>query len=100
MFRKLAALYALVRNDLRLLWFALRHPRRPGWLAPALALLALYVISPIDLLPDALPIIGVVDDLVLIPLVIGWIIRHLPEELRGAATRGEGPRTIDVTPIP
>lgn len=82
MFRKFAALYALVRQDIHTLWHALRHPARPAWLRPALALLALYLLSPVDLIPDVLPVIGIVDDLVLIPLVISWMVRLLPEALK------------------
>ena len=80
--QKLIALYRLIRRDMRVLAFALRHPRRPAWLLPALAGLALYVLWPVDLLPDTLPLIGIVDDLVLIPLVVGWLVGRLPPELR------------------
>ena len=45
MFRKFAALYALVRQDVRTLWHALRHPARPAWLRPAVALVALYLFT-------------------------------------------------------
>ncbi|GEC97151.1 MAG: hypothetical protein RLZZ220_2719 [Pseudomonadota bacterium] len=86
MFRKFAALYALVRQDVRTLWHALRHPARPAWLRPAVALVALYLLSPIDLIPDVLPVIGIVDDLVLIPLVISWMVRLLPEALKRRPT--------------
>ena len=86
MFRKFAALYALVRQDVRTLWHALRHPARPAWLRPAVALVALYLLSPIDLIPDVLPVIGIVDDLVLIPLVISWMVRLLPEALKRRQT--------------
>ena len=82
MFKKFAALYALVRQDARILWHALRHPARPAWLRPAVGLVALYLLSPIDLIPDVLPVIGIVDDLVLIPLVISWMVRLLPEALK------------------
>lgn len=40
------------------------------------------LLSPIDLIPDVLPVIGIVDDLVLIPLVISWMVRLLPEALK------------------
>ena len=82
MFKKFAALYALVRQDIHTLWHALRHPERPAWLRPSVALLALYLVSPIDLIPDVLPVIGIVDDLVLIPLLISWIVRCLPDALK------------------
>ena len=87
MFKKFAALYALVRQDVHTLWHALRHPARPAWLRPAVALVALYLLSPFDLIPDVLPVIGLIDDLVLIPLVIAWLVRLLPDELkRGPAS--------------
>ncbi|MCB1914400.1 MAG: DUF1232 domain-containing protein [Rhodocyclaceae bacterium] len=84
--QKLFALFRLVRKDVRILLFALRHPRRPAWLLPAVAGLLIYLISPVDLIPETLPVIGVVDDLVLIPLVIGWIVNRLPPELRADAS--------------
>ncbi|MCB1908497.1 MAG: DUF1232 domain-containing protein [Rhodocyclaceae bacterium] len=80
--QKLIALYRLIRRDLRILWFALGDPRRPRWLLPAVAGLALYLFSPVDLLPDTLPLIGIMDDLVLIPLAVGWLVGRLPPELR------------------
>jgi uncharacterized membrane protein YkvA (DUF1232 family) len=42
----------------------------------------LYLVSPIDLIPDALPFFGVVDDLVIIPLAIRWLLNRLPPALR------------------
>lgn len=87
MFKKFAALYALVRQDARILWHALRHPARPAWLRPAVALVALYLLSPIDLIPDVLPVIGIVDDLVLIPLLISWMVRCLPDAVKRAPAR-------------
>jgi uncharacterized membrane protein YkvA (DUF1232 family) len=44
-------------------------------------LLALYVLSPIDLLPDVLPVIGIADDIVLVPLAIRWMLKRLPPQL-------------------
>ena len=87
MFKKFAALYALVRQDAHILWHALRHPARPAWLRPAVALVALYLLSPIDLIPDVLPVIGIVDDLVLIPLLISWMVRCLPDAVKRAPAR-------------
>jgi uncharacterized membrane protein YkvA (DUF1232 family) len=78
MFR-LLRLWRLVGNDLRLLWFALRHPRRPFWLAPAVVLLALYALDPLNF---AIPFAGAVDDFVLIPLVLHLLLRLLPADIR------------------
>ena len=87
MFKRLTLLWTLVRGDARQLWFALRHPAAPGWLKLGTALVAIYLLSPIDLLPDAIPFIGVVDDLVLVPLAIRWLLRRLPRDVADAAAR-------------
>jgi uncharacterized membrane protein YkvA (DUF1232 family) len=91
MWKRFTLLWSLVRGDARRLWFALRHPAAPAWLKIGTALLVLYVISPIDLIPDALPVIGVVDDLVIVPLAIRWLLNRLPPELAAAAARASGP---------
>jgi uncharacterized membrane protein YkvA (DUF1232 family) len=85
MWKRLSLLWTLVRGDARQLWWALRHPAAPAWLKLGSALIALYVFSPIDLLPDVLPFVGVVDDLVLVPLAIRWLLTKLPPELAQAS---------------
>ena len=76
---RLLRLWRLVAGDLRLLWFALRHQRRPIWLWPVAAVLGLYALDPVNF---ALPLVGAVDDLVLIPLLIHLVVRLLPAEIR------------------
>ena len=90
MFKRLTLLWAVMRGDARQLWFALRHPAAPRWLKWGAAGIALYVLSPIDLIPDVLPVIGLVDDLVLVPLAIRWLLQRLPPEIAQAARRGAG----------
>lgn len=85
MFKRLTLLWSVLRGDARQLWFALRHPGAPGWLKLGTALIALYVLSPIDLLPDVIPVLGVVDDLVLVPLAIRWLLKRLPPDIATAA---------------
>jgi uncharacterized membrane protein YkvA (DUF1232 family) len=53
-------------------------------------LLLLYLVSPLDLIPDALPIIGVLDDLVLLPLAVRWLLSKLPGALRANIDRRFG----------
>lgn len=90
MFKRLAVLWTVIRGDARRLWFALRHPAAPRWLKLGTALIALYLLSPIDLLPDAIPLLGVVDDLVIVPLAIHWLLARLPAEVRGDVERRAG----------
>jgi len=90
MFKRIAILWTVLRGDARQLWFALRHPQAPGWLKLGTALIALYLISPVDLIPDVLPVIGVLDDLVLVPLAIRWLLKGLPPEIARAAAQRSG----------
>jgi uncharacterized membrane protein YkvA (DUF1232 family) len=85
MFKRFTLLWTVLRGDARQLWAALRHPGAPGWLKLGTAMLVLYVLSPIDLIPDWIPGLGMVDDLVLIPLAIRWLLQRLPPELRQAS---------------
>jgi len=79
----------LVRGDARHLWRALRHPLQPRWLKPAVGLMLLYLVSPIDLLPDFIPVLGLVDDLVLLPLAVRFVLDRLPLAVRADIGRGQ-----------
>ena len=83
MFKRLTLLWTVLRGDARQLWAALRHPAAPGWLKLGTALIVLYVISPIDLIPDFIPGIGFLDDIVLVPLAIRFLLNRLPPEIGG-----------------
>jgi uncharacterized membrane protein YkvA (DUF1232 family) len=82
MWKRLSVLWSVIRGDARLLWFALKHPLAPGWLKPAVALVVIYVLSPVDLVPETIPALGVVDDVVLVPLAIRFLVKRLPAALR------------------
>jgi uncharacterized membrane protein YkvA (DUF1232 family) len=85
MFKRLTLLWTVLRGDARQLWFALRHPMAPGWLKLGTGLIVLYVLSPIDIIPDFIPVIGFMDDLVLVPLAIRFLLNRLPPEIAQAA---------------
>ena len=88
MWKRLALLWTIVRGDARLLWRALRHPLAPGWLKAGTALIVLYVVSPIDFIPDVIPFLGVMDDVVLLPLAIRFLLNRLPAAVRTDIDRG------------
>ncbi|SDC15033.1 hypothetical protein SAMN05428966_101181 [Massilia sp. PDC64] len=74
--KRIFALWRTVAGqDLRLLWFALRHEDRPGWLLPALAVLALFAVEPLNF---AVPVLGTIDEFVLLPLVLHGMAKMLP----------------------
>jgi uncharacterized membrane protein YkvA (DUF1232 family) len=83
--RRLLLLWRVGRQDLRLLWFALRHPSRPLWLFPAAGLLALFALEPANF---AIPLLGAVDDLVLLPIFLHALVGFLPGDLRASFGRG------------
>ena len=90
MWKRFSALLTLVRRDGRLFWYALRHPDAPRWLRPAAFGLLLYAVSPIDLIPDFIAGLGIVDDAVLIPLAVHFMLKRLPPHiLRQAQARAE-----------
>lgn len=60
------------------IYFAARDPRTPFFVRALAILVAAYALSPIDLIPDFIPIIGYLDDLILIPLGLALIIRLTP----------------------
>lgn len=78
MWKRLSVVWSLVKGDARLLWYALQHPQAPRWLKWGTVGLVLYLISPIDLIPDVIPVLGVLDDMVIVPLAIRWLLKMLP----------------------
>lgn len=69
---------AKVKRDGLTLWFAGRHPQTP-WYAKALgAFVVAYALSPIDLIPDFIPVLGYLDDAILLPALIWLAIRMIP----------------------
>ncbi len=71
----------VLEREARVLVQAYRHPRTP-WYARALAVLVLaHTFSPIDLIPDFIPVLGVLDDWIITPLGIALVIRLIPPEV-------------------
>lgn len=81
MLEKLKRWAKSIKRDVHALYLAARDPRTP-FLAKMVALLvAAYALSPIDLIPDFIPVIGYVDDLLIVPLGILLAVRLLPPPL-------------------
>jgi uncharacterized membrane protein YkvA (DUF1232 family) len=82
---------ALLKRDVVAIWLAARDPRVPWYAKLASAAVAAYALSPIDLIPDFIPVLGYLDDLILLPLAIAGIVRLIPpplmEEFRAEADR-------------
>ena len=71
----------LIKRDAHALYFAARDPRVP-WYAKVVAIaVAAYAFSPIDLIPDVIPIIGYLDDLIIVPIGIILVVRLIPPDI-------------------
>lgn len=86
----------LIKRDVLALWIAARDRRTPWYAKAVAAVVAAYALSPVDLIPDFIPVLGYVDDLILAPLGILLAVRLVPPDLmeayRGeAALRAEQP---------
>src|SRR5215211_5105147 len=84
-----------IKRDVHAVHLAARDPRVP-WYAKALAVcVAGYALSPIDLIPDFLPVLGYLDDAVIVPLGFLAVVKLIPADVmaesRAAAARAEKP---------
>lgn len=75
---KLSTWARRIKRDAVTLWFACKHRETP-WYAKALCLFTVaYALSPIDLIPDFIPVLGYVDDAILLPGLIWLAVRLIP----------------------
>ena len=90
---RLRGLVTRLRREVKVLALAARSPAVP-WYAKALAGAVLaYALSPIDLIPDFIPVLGQLDDLILVPLGI-WLVFKLIPAAALAEIRAEAARQI------
>ena len=89
--KRIIALWRTVAGqDLRLLWYAVRHEHRPGWLVPALVGLALFAAEPLNV---AVPVLGTIDEFVLLPLILHGIATMLPAHVVDGYARAYNKRS-------
>lgn len=81
MFLRLGRLFRTVGREVVVLWYACRNPATPAVFKFAALLLGLYVLSPIDVLPDWLALLGLTDDVALLALGIPALLRLMPEHV-------------------
>jgi uncharacterized membrane protein YkvA (DUF1232 family) len=67
-----------LRVELYALYLAARHPHTPWYAKLVVAGFVAYAVTPVDLVPDAIPILGIVDDLIFVPLAIAAAVRFVP----------------------
>jgi uncharacterized membrane protein YkvA (DUF1232 family) len=70
-----------LKTEVLALYHAARHPRTPWYAKLFLVAILAYALSPIDLIPDFIPVLGLVDDVVLLPLAIVLAVKMVPPEV-------------------
>jgi uncharacterized membrane protein YkvA (DUF1232 family) len=70
-----------LKRDVVAIYFAARDPRTPCHVKALALAVAAYALSPIDLIPDFIPVLGYVDDLLIVPLGIALVIRLIPADI-------------------
>lgn len=73
-----------LKREVTVVYFVMRHPDTPIYVKVCAAIIVGYALSPIDLIPDFVPVLGYVDEIILLPLAILLLIRLIPANLLAA----------------
>jgi uncharacterized membrane protein YkvA (DUF1232 family) len=68
-----------LRVEALALGLAVRHPQTPWYAKLVVAAAVVYVVTPVDLVPDLFPVLGIVDDLLFIPAALAFAVRFVPQ---------------------
>ena len=93
---RMARLVIKLPTYARLVWGIMRDPRTPIGLKGMLAAALAYVVLPVDLIPDVIPILGQADDLTVLLLVLDLFIQNAPAEVRAEHTARARDGTADL----
>ena len=81
LFQKISSWAKALKLDVLALWFALKHPKMPFWAKVVCFVAVAYALSPIDLIPDFIPVLGYLDDLILVPALVWLALKLIPAEV-------------------
>jgi len=73
-----------LKHDTLTAWFVMRHADTPWWIKALGVLIVAYALSPIDLIPDFVPLLGYLDELILLPALLWIVIRCTPPAVLAA----------------
>ena len=99
-FRRIQDRVRHLKTELVAIGLSLKDPRTPWYARAVAAIVVAYALSPIDLIPDFIPVLGYLDDLILVPLGIVLAIRLIPREVleecrvRARGTKPRGPSIL------
>lgn len=88
-----------LKAEIQVLIFAYSDKRTPLLAKLVIGLTVGYLLSPIDLVPDFIPVLGILDDLIIVPLLIMWSIRLIPKNILEEARKNvaENPKKLQKT---
>ena len=70
-----------LKTDIPAVFLALKEKRTPWYAKIIAAVVVVYALSPIDLIPDFIPVLGYLDDLIILPALIAWCVKCIPNEV-------------------
>ena len=80
-----------LKTDIPAVFLALKEKRTPWYAKIIAAMVVVYALSPIDLIPDFIPVLGYLDDLIILPVLIALCVKWIPEDvLADCRSRSEG----------
>ena len=80
-----------LKTDIPAVFLALKEKRTPWYAKILAAAVVIYALSPIDLIPDFIPVLGYLDDLILLPALIAWCVKCIPTDVfSDCQSRAEG----------
>ena len=85
-----------LKTDIPAVFLALKDKRTPWYAKIIAAAVVVYALSPIDLIPDFIPVLGYLDDLIILPALIAWCVKCIPNDVfedcrnRAAELWGDG----------
>lgn len=97
MFAKLKATASRLKRDVHILYLATRDPRTPWYAKLFVGCVVAYALSPIDLIPDPIPLIGYLDDLIVLPLGIYLALKMIPQPVLAECQIKAGSCNIPLT---
>ena len=80
-FAKIKSWARNLKQDAVMLWFARNHPKTPLIAKLLVIVTVAYALSPIDLIPDFIPVLGYLDDLIIVPVLIWLTVKLLPDDV-------------------
>ncbi len=79
-----------LKSDIPAVFLALKKKETPVWAKIAAGLTVAYALSPIDLIPDFIPVLGYLDDVILLPALVALTIKLIPQEVLAACRKEAG----------